>query len=215
MSIDLLSGTKCLHKVSDDMESFLWVVLYYSLLYLPHNKAGELSEIIPAVFEQYTYSTQAKGGDGKIAVVTWGKYIGNRGNPQLEFTLSEPLTEFVSAMLSCMTLWSLSDAAARSTIFKSTAPPIPEIPERTHKDVMHIWDGTLALPWPTGDKAILQFVKKSEGGTEGGGSKKRKSTTQLEPTGGTEGRKPKKSKTRTNAKIPSTGTRKSSRLRRG
>ncbi|KAF4607752.1 hypothetical protein EYR40_000087 [Pleurotus pulmonarius] len=220
MSIDLLSGTKCLHKVSDDMESFFWVVLYYSLLYLPHNKAGELSEIIPAVFEQYTYSTQAKGGDGKIAVVASGKYIGAKGNPRLEFTLSKPLTEFVKAMLSCMRVWgssemNASDAADQSTIFSSTAPPIPEIPERTHKDVIHIWDGTLALPWPTGDKAILQFVKKSEGGTEGGGSKKRKSTTQLEPTGGTEGRKPKKSKTRTNAKIPSTGTRKSSRLRRG
>ncbi|KAF4579726.1 hypothetical protein EYR36_001545 [Pleurotus pulmonarius] len=220
MSIDLLIGTKCLHKVSDDMESFFWVVLYYSLLYLPHNKAGELSKIIPAVFEQYTYSTQAEGGDGKIAVVALGKYIGARGYPRLEFTLSKPLTEFVTAMLSCMRLWNLSemnacDAAGQSTIFSSTAPPIPGIPERTHKDVMHIWDGTLALPWPTDDKAILQFVKKSEGRTEGGGSKKRKSTTQLEPTGGTEGRKPKKSKTRTNAKIPSTGTRKSSRLRRG
>ncbi|KAF9494291.1 hypothetical protein BDN71DRAFT_1496586 [Pleurotus eryngii] len=220
MSIDLLSGKKCLHKVSDDMESFFWVILYYSLLYLPHNKAGELTEIIPAVFEQYTYSTQAKGGDGKIAVVARGKYIGAEGEPRLEFTLSKSLTEFVKAMLSCMMAWNslemnASAAQAQSTIFGPATLSIPEIPERTHKDVIHIWEGTLALPWPTGDKAVLQFVKKPEGGTGAGGSKKRKSTTQLQPNGDAEGHKPKKSKTRSNAKIPSIGTRKSSRLRRG
>ncbi|KAF4579716.1 hypothetical protein EYR36_001535 [Pleurotus pulmonarius] len=221
MSIKLLSGKQCLHTVSDDMESFFWVVLYYSLLYLPHNKVTELSEIIPAVFEQYTYSTQAKGGDGKTAVVSEGKYIGKESSddPALEFTSCRPLTEFINAILCCMESWkalelSVSSAArAQATIFGSAAPPPLQIPERTHKEVIHIWEGTLALPWPTGDKAVLQFVKKSEGGTEGGGSKKRKSTTQLEPNGGAEGHKPKKSKT--NAKILSAGTRKSSRLRRG
>ncbi|KAL4259383.1 Protein kinase domain-containing protein [Pleurotus pulmonarius] len=201
MSIKLLSGKQCLHTVSDDMESFFWVVLYYSLLYLPHNKA--------------------KGGDGKTAVVSEGKYIGKESSddPALEFTSCRPLTEFINAILCCMESWkalelSVSSAArAQATIFGSAAPPPLQIPERTHKEVIHIWEGTLALPWPTGDKAVLQFVKKSEGGTEGGGSKKRKSTTQLEPNGGAEGHKPKKSKT--NAKILSAGTRKSSRLRRG
>ncbi|KAF4602929.1 hypothetical protein EYR38_003333 [Pleurotus pulmonarius] len=62
---------------------------------------------------------------------------------------------------------SVSSAARMQATFGLAAPPTLEIPERTHKDVTHIWEGTLALPWPTGDKAVLQFMKKSEGGTEG------------------------------------------------
>ncbi|KAJ8701062.1 hypothetical protein PTI98_004026 [Pleurotus ostreatus] len=218
MSIDLLSGKKCLHKVSDDMESFFWVVLYYSLLYLAHNKADELTEIIPAVFEQYTYSTQAKGGDGKNAVVG-GKYIGHEGEPCLEFTPSTPLTEFVKAMLSCMAAWKsiklgASAAQYQSRIFGPTTLSIPEVPERTHKDVIHIWEGTLALPWPTGDKAVLQYMKKSEGGTGARGSK-RKSTAQQEPEGDAEEHKSKKTKTQSRTKISSARTRRSSRLCHG
>ncbi|KDQ32559.1 hypothetical protein PLEOSDRAFT_1032193, partial [Pleurotus ostreatus PC15] len=65
MSIDLLRGERRPHKISDDLESFFWVVLYYSLLYLPHNKVGEPGDIIPAIFDQYTSFGETKGGQGK------------------------------------------------------------------------------------------------------------------------------------------------------
>lgn len=221
MSIDLLSGKQCLHRASDDMESFFWVVLYYSLLYLAHNKVGELAEMITAVFEQYSYSDRPKGGDGKGTIVLSGKYIGRGAShgSALEFVSSKPLTEFIKAMLSCMTAWkalemSASAAQGQSTIFGPATLSVPEIPERTHKDVIHIWEGTLALSWPTGDKAVLQYVKKSEGGTGARGSK-RKSTAQQEPEGDADEHKSKKTKTQSKTKISSAGTRKSSRLCRG
>ncbi|KDQ32581.1 hypothetical protein PLEOSDRAFT_1032153, partial [Pleurotus ostreatus PC15] len=71
MSIDLLRGERRPHKVSDDLESFFWVVLYYSLLYLPHNKVGKLDDVVPAIFEQYTFFGlgETKGGNGKLAVM--------------------------------------------------------------------------------------------------------------------------------------------------
>ncbi|KDQ32595.1 hypothetical protein PLEOSDRAFT_1009415, partial [Pleurotus ostreatus PC15] len=70
MSIDLLDGARRAHKVSDDLESFFWVVLYYGLLYLPHNKTSQLGLIIPAIFDQYSYYEEAKGGTGKSVAVT-------------------------------------------------------------------------------------------------------------------------------------------------
>lgn len=236
MSIDLLDGARRAHKVSDDMESFFWVVLYYSLLYLPHNKTSQLGLIIPAIFEQYTYYGEAKGGLGKSAAVTEGNYIG----PRLEFAACTPLTKFVASVLHKLKNWRIQaglsrDAANADIIYDENLPRPPSFEEPKHKDMEYIWDNTLRSSWPMNDAAKLQLVKKPQGatgrapaeGTGGGGSKKRKSIHESDLESDDEEPQPKKvksitsealgegSKERKSKKMPSVAMRRSTRLQMG
>ncbi|KAF9494292.1 hypothetical protein BDN71DRAFT_1496587 [Pleurotus eryngii] len=240
MSIDLLDGARRAHKVSDDLESFFWVVLYYSLLYLPHNKTNQLGLIIPAIFEQYTYYEEAKGGIGKSVAVTEGNYIGGRHSPRLEFDACMPLTKFVASILHKLNNWRSEarlalHAANADIILDENLPKPPSFEEPKHKDMEYIWDTTLRSSWPTDDAAKLQLVKKPQGatgqapaeGTGGGGSKKRKSIDENDLESDDEEPKPKKVKSitsealsegpkeRKSKKMPSIATRRSTRLRMG
>ncbi|TFK89719.1 hypothetical protein K466DRAFT_597544 [Polyporus arcularius HHB13444] len=62
------TGPKTQQTLRDDMESLLYVVLYCSLLWLPHSLSKEsLADIIYAMFEAHTtYGDIQAGGDGKI-----------------------------------------------------------------------------------------------------------------------------------------------------
>ncbi|KAF4607773.1 hypothetical protein EYR40_000108 [Pleurotus pulmonarius] len=194
MSIDLLRGERRPHKVSDDLESFFWVVLYYSLLYLPHNKVGKLDDILPAIFEQYTFFglRETKGGNGKHLAVMEGDYIGDSTSSgcRLRFDNCKPLSRFVTTFLRKLKLRrayaSLASAIAADEDGgpSDTDPPdedLPQLPaslkEHNHKDVEHIWNAALgSRSWPMEDAAKYQIVKGSEGHAlaevaGGGGSK--------------------------------------------
>ncbi|KAG9223604.1 hypothetical protein CCMSSC00406_0009235 [Pleurotus cornucopiae] len=240
MSIDLLEGERRAHKVSDDLESFFWVVLYYSLLYLPHNKASQLGQIISAIFEQYTYYEEAKGGQGKTVAVREGSYIGGRNSPRLEFNACMPLTKFVASFLHKLNNWRIQacqaiDAANADIICDENLPEPASFEEPKHKDVEHIWEITLRSSWPANDAAKLQLVKKPLGttgqappeGTGGGGSKKRKGIDESDFESDNEEPRPKKvkriiseapaggTKGRTSKKMSSVATRRSTCLRKG
>ncbi|KAG9226998.1 hypothetical protein CCMSSC00406_0008970 [Pleurotus cornucopiae] len=247
MSIDLLLGERRPHQISDDLESFFWVVLYYGLLYLPHNKVDNLYEIITAVFEQYTYYGEAKGGSGKDTMVMNGHYIGDHAPPPLEFTANTPLTQFVANILTLLKDWKererATDPARKASLLaaipslRSLArqqPSLPPPPTQEHMrdDVEALFQFVLAdKAWPADDKAELHILKKPNGatgqvpeeGTTAGGSKKRKSAIQNAPQGDTEGHKSKKAKSipqtlaggsegRKTRRLPTNGTRRSSRL---
>ncbi|KAJ8701034.1 hypothetical protein PTI98_004000 [Pleurotus ostreatus] len=238
MSIDLLDGARRAHKVSDDLESFFWVVLYYSLLYLPHNKTSQLGLIIPAIFDQYSYYEEAKGGTGKSVAVTEGNYIGGRHSPRLEFDACMPLTKFVASILHKLNHWRSQarlalNAANADIILDENLPNPLSFEEHEHKDMEYIWDTTLRSSWPTNDAAKLQLVKKPQRatgrvpaeGTGGGGSKKRKSIHESDLESDDEEPQPKKvksitseafaggSKERKSKKMPATG--RSTRLHNG
>ncbi|KAL4256666.1 Fungal-type protein kinase domain-containing protein [Pleurotus pulmonarius] len=214
MSIDLLRGERRPHKVSDDLESFFWVVLYYGLLYLPHNKVGVLDDIITAIFEQYTSSGETKGGQGKHVVVMEGDYIGDNAVPPLEFASSEPLTYFVMTILTLLQDWRkrkcAPDPARRTSLLASipslstlgpqqSSMPPPPTQKQMRNDVEAVFQFVLDdMTWPADDKAELHILKKSTGqalggGTAAGGSNKRKSAIQ-DAQGDTEGQKSKKAK---------------------
>ncbi|KAF7439743.1 hypothetical protein PC9H_000079 [Pleurotus ostreatus] len=161
MSIALLQATGRRHTVSDDLESFFWVVLYYSLVYLTHNKVKRLPRIIKNIFEQCEEDEDEEdeeavtGGKGKRNVVFHGDYIGHGIKQPLEFTQSVPVTRFVANMLHL-----LGERAKR-------LPTIGEDSENDsktllgYKDVEHIWEATLSSSsWPTNDKARNQLSKK-------------------------------------------------------
>ncbi|KAF7439765.1 hypothetical protein PC9H_000101 [Pleurotus ostreatus] len=203
MSIDLLGSTGLPHKVSDDLESFLWVVLYYGLLYLPHNKVDELEKIIHVIFEEYTNYGEAKGGQGKCLAVTAGRHIGFNACPPLEFA-NEPLTRFVHTILRLLMDYSQREAGARRRLkppsilsdrpdYLSSLPPPPTQKQR-QDDMELIFKLALDLPWPTDDKSRLNIVKNPEDDQAGIESKKRKNTTQNVPVEDTEDRQAKKAK---------------------
>lgn len=216
MSIGLLMGEKRPHRISDDLESFFWVVLYYGLLYLPHNKVDKLYEIITGVFEQYTYYTEAKGGTGKYFVVVKGEYVGRKAPPRLEFEGNQPLTRFVKAMLKFMRDYQQREDAASSDDeddFVSGAvkepesslgpqksiPPVPS-QKQMQNDVETLFKLALDQPWPTDDEAKLHTIKARRGGqaptagTGAGGSKKRKTIDESDLEDNDEEPKPKKVK---------------------
>ncbi|KAF7439780.1 hypothetical protein PC9H_000116 [Pleurotus ostreatus] len=180
MSIDLLRGERRPHKVSDDLESFFWVVLYYSLLYLPHNKVGKLDDVVPAIFEQYTFFGlgETKGGNGKLTVME-GDYIGDStsSGSRLEFENCKPLSRFVTTFLRKLKLRRAYASLASASVPdedgdpSDTDPPdeaLPQLPaspkEHNHKDIEHIWNAALrSTSWPMEDAAKYQIVKGTEG----------------------------------------------------
>jgi len=64
MSILLLEMPNKLQDLQDDLESFIYVVLYHVLWYMIHNKVDNVSPIIERVFNDYTNGT-IQGGAGK------------------------------------------------------------------------------------------------------------------------------------------------------
>ncbi|KAL4261957.1 Fungal-type protein kinase domain-containing protein [Pleurotus pulmonarius] len=159
MSIAMLQATGRRHSVSDDLESFFWVALYYSLVYLPHNKLAKLPKIIKTIFEQYeegdAEDEEATGGKGKRNVVHFGDEIGLGAKQPLEFTQSAPITHFVADMLKL-----LGERLKR-------LPTIGEDPEEDtkveamYRDVESIWAATLSSSsWPQSDRGKSQLLKK-------------------------------------------------------
>ncbi|KAF9495163.1 hypothetical protein BDN71DRAFT_1431115 [Pleurotus eryngii] len=147
MSIAMLKRERRPHGVCDDLESFLWVILYYSLSYLPHNRVKDLDFIIQVIFEQYDWSH--KGGSGKRDFIMFGEHIGDRDERPLEFTGNLVLTEFVKKMVAVF--------RARYS-FLMMRPQ--ESAQMMHKDVQPFWDEALDSIWPENDAATMQRVLK-------------------------------------------------------
>lgn len=88
MSQDMLapSGLERKQTIQDDMESLLYVVLYCSFLWLPHNLSKEeLARTIKALFESASfYVDDYHGGDGKFENAAQRKYTRSvKFNPDL------------------------------------------------------------------------------------------------------------------------------------
>ncbi|KAL4257725.1 hypothetical protein AB1N83_010936 [Pleurotus pulmonarius] len=241
MSIDLLMGAKRPHRISDDLESFFWVVLYYSLLFLPHNKVDKLHGIITGVFEQYTYYSEAEGGTGKYFMVMKGECIGDDAPRPLEFTANEPLTDFVWNILTLLKDRKEREPARgpdrkariittipsiRSLGRKRSEVPPPPTEQEMRDDMEKVFKFVLSMAWPTDDKAKLHTVRKPTGATgqaPAEGTAKRKRTVQEETESDTEGHKSKKAKSipqlleggpeeRKTRRLPANGIRRSTRL---
>ncbi|KAF7439790.1 hypothetical protein PC9H_000126 [Pleurotus ostreatus] len=148
MSIAMLKRERRPHGVCDDLESFFWVILYYSLSYLPHNRVKDLDSIIQVIFEQYDWSH--KGGSGKRDFLMFGEHIGERDERPLEFAGNLVLTEFVKKMVAVF---------QAQYSFLMMRPQ--ESTQMMHKDVQPIWDEALDSIWPENDAAKKQHVLKT------------------------------------------------------
>lgn len=72
------TGPQPIHTVQDDMESLLYVVLYCSFIWLPHNRAGNikmLASVFKEMFDHFTdWGSILKGGIVKMANATSGAW---------------------------------------------------------------------------------------------------------------------------------------------
>ncbi len=73
------TGPQPIHTAQDDMESLLYVVLYSSLLWIPHNRTGNhkmLNTTIKQMFDAFNdLGPMLKGGDAKSANATSGTWM--------------------------------------------------------------------------------------------------------------------------------------------
>ncbi|KAI0712056.1 hypothetical protein C8Q76DRAFT_733247 [Earliella scabrosa] len=82
------------HTLQDDMESLLYVVLYCSFLWLPHNLSkSDLHDTIRGLFEETVWVRGSiRGGDGKVANAAYRQYT-----ECVEF--NKPLLEWLNVMM--------------------------------------------------------------------------------------------------------------------
>ena len=82
------------HTLQDDMESLLYVVLYCSFLWLPHNLSkSDLDDTIRGLFEETVWVRGSiRGGDGKVANAAYRQYT-----ERVEF--NKPLLEWLNVMM--------------------------------------------------------------------------------------------------------------------
>ncbi|KAG6871965.1 hypothetical protein C0992_010030, partial [Termitomyces sp. T32_za158] len=102
MSSLLLAGHHTAHTIQDDMESFVLIVLYHALRYLPHNESESTAFIIDNVFNLQVRlpSGAYKGGDNRMALFLNRAYIGR------DFKLSSPpLQRWVEAAIKAVKEW--------------------------------------------------------------------------------------------------------------
>ncbi|KAF8056974.1 hypothetical protein FPV67DRAFT_633928 [Lyophyllum atratum] len=81
MSCNLLSERRKIHTIQDDMESFVYVVLYYALRYFRHSEPDSTAALIREIFESQSTLLDGTviGGRRKHGVINLGmRYLGNK-----------------------------------------------------------------------------------------------------------------------------------------
>ncbi|KAG6884201.1 hypothetical protein C0992_006776, partial [Termitomyces sp. T32_za158] len=153
----------------DDMESFVLIVLYHALRYLPHNKTEKTAYIINRVFNHWVRLSSGvyMGGEGRMTLFQTRAYIGR------DFKLSSPpLRRWVQVAIESVKEWVDGEFAKSNPQIASHGPkmtgkerlaairsPLPSneiqpiaIPARTldnHEEMIEFFDGCLeAEDWP-------------------------------------------------------------------
>ncbi|KDR84298.1 hypothetical protein GALMADRAFT_87215 [Galerina marginata CBS 339.88] len=103
MSYPVLIQPDKLHEVPDDIESFVYVVLYFILRYMKHSQLHNLHRILHGVFESWEENDDGTifGGGGKLQLVSSRVYI-KRDFKVLD---NKPLTEWLEFALRAVHSW--------------------------------------------------------------------------------------------------------------
>jgi len=166
MSCLLLKGHHIIHTIQDDMESFVHVVLYHALRYLPHNRPLDTTYIMDNIFNDQKVRRDGTyvGGHGKKAMFFEGEYI------DADFRFSPgPLDSWmrwaigvVRQWIECVAPTRVNDDEAWSSglaHLKHTSPPTPATAVRStagcvlhdHNAMEEVFSAALALKWPGDD----------------------------------------------------------------
>ncbi|CAA7259406.1 unnamed protein product [Cyclocybe aegerita] len=169
MSHTLLANVKKLHKLQDDLESFVWLVLYYILHFMEHSKLGDLESIAASIFEQNSEHKDGSvtGGDGKLAVIS------NRGHVGDDFKVvgNDPLTTWIDEALCSIDFWYGHHKIVQTLQQQASIPGMAAIlkmlpdeksqPLYDHRAFVKYFETALARKdWPKNDPAVPRFEMK-------------------------------------------------------
>ncbi|KAG5635889.1 hypothetical protein H0H81_009770, partial [Sphagnurus paluster] len=158
MSCLLLMDHHSVHTVQDDMESFVYVILYIGLCYLEHNKPRDTLYIMSEIFDHEKVDADGKctGGENKKAMIRGFAKLGD----DFHFTC-EPLDLWFRAVLKMLREWidyvSPPPTASLNPLDDFLEPTVPRPPIESlrlydHKKMAALFTNTLALPgWPVDD----------------------------------------------------------------
>ncbi|CAA7269104.1 unnamed protein product [Cyclocybe aegerita] len=176
MAAGLLGDPLKFHTLQDDIESFFWVVFYYSLHFLPNSLSdARIEAIIKIVFQQSIYDPELRqftGGEGKLKLIMSRKYI-----QDLEFPGNAPLSQWFDDALQYLDeyyRWEdersrnerlCKAAAAKGTTAKLPAlPPFESLALADHSSFQLLFESALAKPdWPTTRIGVLPASPSARG----------------------------------------------------
>ncbi|KAJ8507348.1 hypothetical protein ONZ45_g10272 [Pleurotus djamor] len=197
MSIALLGDPTKLHTVRDDLESFIWVVLFYGLHYLESTESKdplELQTKVLNIFHEYTTkSGKATGGAYKLLACHGSYIVLGPGLPnEFKFTRSSPLTTFIYDSLDRLVTWvEDSRRAVRRKGHDADELWLADPLALRHDHIEDLFATALkSKEWPLDDAASLQLptprsaghrisTKKRKTDDEQGSSKRAKKSSQF------------------------------------
>ncbi|GLB40042.1 hypothetical protein LshimejAT787_0705520 [Lyophyllum shimeji] len=170
MSCLLLTSHHSIHTIQDDMESFVHIVLYHALRYLPHNQPLRIVYIMDGLFHDQNLLPDGSylGGEGKKSMFITDAFVG----PDLQFS-PEPLHGWMRWAFAAVRQWinrvnpapanhdnALSFGAAHLKGASLPTPPAAATPSTAdcvlhdHNAMAAIFDYALSLEWPNDDRPI-------------------------------------------------------------
>ncbi|KAJ3517603.1 hypothetical protein NLJ89_g406 [Agrocybe chaxingu] len=150
MSVGLLEDPAKLHELPDDLESFVYIILYFTLRYLDHNRFDNLGMIMDYIFDYSNANDDGTvtGGAGKARVASSRNPIGE----DFAITDNAPLTELLDFSLEAVREWhNICIDRRRPNSRKPKFTPILS----SHDEMMGEIAAQLAkVEWPKGDAAF-------------------------------------------------------------
>ncbi|KAJ8523316.1 hypothetical protein ONZ45_g146 [Pleurotus djamor] len=168
MSMRLLEKPFKLHTVRDDLESFVWVALFYGLHYIESTEGTDpnlLQMRINRIFHQYNNDVAgtATGGGHKLQLIYGSIFPFDRQSPtRFKFTHSTPLTTFLYKSFDKLVMWHEDSARMMRTLEEDEVKDELWYADPLSLKHDHVEDlyRTALLPttqWPEGDAASLQI----------------------------------------------------------
>jgi len=153
------------HTIQDDIESFVYVVLYHSIRYLSHNKSEDLELILDEFFDDKKFNRGGLrvGGGHKL---TWFRLRGDvYPFDGFEVTNHAPLNDWITGSFDVVGEW--LEVVGRSR----RLAPSPDAVLRTlqlysHQPIADLFARCLSHQgWPTNDKAVDRMRPRVTGNT--------------------------------------------------
>ncbi|KAF8072160.1 hypothetical protein FPV67DRAFT_1667597 [Lyophyllum atratum] len=164
MSCLLLMERSKLHTIQDDIESFLYIVFYNCLRYLPHDKRPELKLIMQKIFDDEDRLSDGTrlGGSNKMSLLhAQGRYYLLRPKG-LQLDNNAPLTGWLEHMLSVVNEWIL--AIEDQQVHEVDQTKLEGLRLFTHQYTADQFFRSLQqMGWPSGDKAVNALASSSGG----------------------------------------------------
>ncbi|KAF8066957.1 hypothetical protein FPV67DRAFT_1670421 [Lyophyllum atratum] len=155
MSCLLLKDKNKRHTIQDDIESFVYIVLYHSMRYLPHNKSAPevLLYIVKLIFDQHSFvkGVRIGGGMKRALFQLKGDFDDFSG---FELDNHPPLNGWIKEAFDFVEQW------LAATVKKTPDEDLKGLSLYTHQPMADLFARCLSQPgWPSNDAAVDQLPR--------------------------------------------------------